>query len=482
MARENQGLQIALIIFVMLTIVLGVTTFIFFRNYDEAKAEAKANAEQAANAARDLGNEKSEKAQLVKFAGFAESDKMATIEEEFRREMVTYASNFPEENRTYREVLKFLHSRIVELNELLEAQKVENADLKARNERRDEEVQPQIATAKAAADQAAADLADERSKFNADRARLNAAKDDLAAKLEKARKDSEAALAQLQGTLEETNIQVQKLAQLNQEKSKKLEQVVKETFEVADGEVTWVNQRNGTVWIDLGRLDGLGRQTTFAVYAADTNDVTKSGKKGSVEVTQIWGDHVAEARIVEDRVNDPIMPGDKIHTPVWSPGERRRFALTGIMDIDDDGKSDLQTVISLIRLNGGIVDCYLDDKSGAVLTGDGQPGGKMSINTRYLVRGDAPEGAMVKNLLPEYSKMISDAQRLGINEVPLKQLLNQMGWRETTPVVTYGPGGNPNDFKPVAREGVNPVSSGNVSGLFRERRPPSSQPAPRTAF
>ena len=30
MARENQGLQIALIIFVMLTIVLGVTTFIFF--------------------------------------------------------------------------------------------------------------------------------------------------------------------------------------------------------------------------------------------------------------------------------------------------------------------------------------------------------------------------------------------------------------------------------------------------------------------
>ena len=34
MARENQGLQIALIIFVMLTIVLGVTTFIFYHKYD----------------------------------------------------------------------------------------------------------------------------------------------------------------------------------------------------------------------------------------------------------------------------------------------------------------------------------------------------------------------------------------------------------------------------------------------------------------
>ena len=31
MARENQGLQIALIVFVMLTIILGVTTYLFFR-------------------------------------------------------------------------------------------------------------------------------------------------------------------------------------------------------------------------------------------------------------------------------------------------------------------------------------------------------------------------------------------------------------------------------------------------------------------
>ena len=41
-ARENQGLQIALIIFVMLTIVLIVTTFLFFRNYQEAQEKNKA--------------------------------------------------------------------------------------------------------------------------------------------------------------------------------------------------------------------------------------------------------------------------------------------------------------------------------------------------------------------------------------------------------------------------------------------------------
>ena len=40
MARENQGLQVALIIFFMLTIILGVTTFIFFRQYEEADKKA----------------------------------------------------------------------------------------------------------------------------------------------------------------------------------------------------------------------------------------------------------------------------------------------------------------------------------------------------------------------------------------------------------------------------------------------------------
>ena len=42
MARENQGLHIALIIFVLLTVMLGVTTFYFFKQFDEAQNKAKA--------------------------------------------------------------------------------------------------------------------------------------------------------------------------------------------------------------------------------------------------------------------------------------------------------------------------------------------------------------------------------------------------------------------------------------------------------
>jgi len=51
-----------------------------------------------------------------------------------------------------------------------------------------------------------------------------------------------------------------------------------------------------------------------------------------------------------------------------------------------------------------------------------------------------------------------------------------MGWKNQTPVVRYGRGANPKDFKPVPREGVNRPSSGNVSDLFRERHPPKASP------
>ena len=70
------------------------------------------------------------------------------------------------------------------------------------------------------------------------------------------------------------------MSQLADGRGKQLEDVKKETFEVADGEITWVNQRNGTVWINLGRADSLGRQTSFSVYAADTNDRDQVRQEG----------------------------------------------------------------------------------------------------------------------------------------------------------------------------------------------------------
>ena len=81
-------------------------------------------------------------------------------------------------------------------------------------------------------------------------------------------------------------------------------------------------RRNGIVWINVGRADGLQPLMTFSVYPDDISDLSKGAVKGSVEVTKILGDHMAEARITDDTITDPFMPGDKIDTSLWSPGEQ----------------------------------------------------------------------------------------------------------------------------------------------------------------
>jgi hypothetical protein len=163
---------------------------------------------------------------------------------------------------------------------------------------------------------------------------------------------------------------------------------------------------------------------------------------------------------------DPITPGDKIYTPVWAPGEKRHFALAGVMDIGGDGTNDVQTVRNVIEMNGGVVDSYIDSK--------GKRHGEMSVNTRYLVLGDAPNEKGQPAMIAAFSKMRGDAERFGIQTVKLGELLQGMGWKNQTPIVRFGIDANSRDFGAKPEEGVQKKSTGNVSDVFQPRLPPQT--------
>ncbi|MBN2475361.1 MAG: hypothetical protein JXB62_12185 [Pirellulales bacterium] len=464
MARENQGLQIALIVFVMLTIILGVTTFIFYGQYNEAQTKAttaeKSAADQRAAASAIAG----ECMELKREIGVAETEKLEDYSAQFKQTMAEFGGNFPEENRFYRPLLGYLAQAIqdkVNENALLKA---EVQKLKDEYEIREAAKDTQIQQLQAALKKAEQDLAAQIAKFDTDRTRFTKDQGDLQTQLQAARKKAADDLASLQVNVDETQQKNQLLTTRNRQMTDRLKGLVEETFEVADGEIRFVNQRNGTAWINLGRADSLARQTTFAVYPMDTTNLAKGVKKGSIEVTQILGEHLAEVRVLEDEISDPIMPGDKIHTPVWTPGERKRFALTGFMDIDDDGKSDLQTIRNLITMHGGVIDCETDDT--------GKRRGEMTISTRYLVLGETLDARGGEEMVAASTAMIREAEQLGIQKIPLRDLLQRMGWKNQTPVVQFGRGANPENFRARAPEGGPKVSSGTVSGLFQPRQAP----------
>jgi hypothetical protein len=311
---------------------------------------------------------------------------------------------------------------------------------------------------------AEAALADERNTFRADRAELEKTKNDLMATVDKQEKDFEAKLAQ--HVAEKTELD-KKVSELERAVANLIEQRKDEpgSFEIADGRISWVNQ-NGTVWINLGSADALRRQVTFSVYDADQHDAEKAEKKGSIEVTRILGDHMAEARVTEDDPTNPILTGDQVYSQVWHRGKKLHFALTGLIDVDGDTRSDMQLARELIELNGGEVDAYVAD--------DGAIDGEITATTRYLVLGELPESAVQAKAQESWHTMNQQANSLGVETITLSQFLNQMGYKPQDRAVRLGSGASARDFPPRPED--NTAIPGSA-GRFRPRTPSRTTPA-----
>ena len=92
------------------------------------------------------------------------------------------------------------------------------------------------------------------------------------------------------------------------------------TPDAPDGTIKVVNEKEGTVTIDQGQADDLKVGAVYSVYdeTADVTGADANTRKGAIEVVKILEPHRAEARITEQRPENPIRANDKILSPVFS--------------------------------------------------------------------------------------------------------------------------------------------------------------------
>jgi hypothetical protein len=446
-ARENQGLQIALIIFVMLTIVLTVTTYLFFKSSSEAQDkiksltsdnDAKAKAAQQANA---------ESEQFKAMIGAATTDKVEGVQEATKKDLERYGKGLPASEQNYRALTKGLATELANANTRI-------AEVTAKEKELTEKVKSDEAAHAAAIGEyttkltaVSKDLADERTKFGKALGDIEATKKDLSKKFTDTQKrydDLNSKTGEQIAGLEGENTKVKKLLQdINREKQRS-----EKANEVADGKISWVNQRSRSVFLNLGAADGLRQLTTFSVYGVDDTNPLDAERKGIIQVISLLGPHNAEARIVEDDLSNPLMPGDNVFSPTWEPGRPEHFALAGWMDLNQDGVSDRQEIRDLIAHNGGVIDEELDE--------NGKRTGQMSIKTKYLVRGDVPK-VVEGTKLSGWSEINDEAQTLGVKTINVNDFLKQMGHKVQDRTVNLGSGANPNNFAPRFPNGVQPI-------------------------
>ncbi len=465
MARENQGLQISLIVFVMLTIILGVTTYLFFRQWDEADTRAKANLANQQKSAKEAADYLRNLDELKRMVGMAKQDVPETV---FAEDMKKYAGGYPEVSRFYRPLVEKMQETINQKKDALALAEAKIQKLEEDFRVREANKEPQMKLFEQERDKAKQELASEQEKLNGDRDRINQQNAKLNTDLASTRKAAEASQAASEQKVKEVGKQIDRIRGINTKLSSDVAKLTSEDFEGALGDVRWVNQQTGTVWINLGRADALQRQVTFGVYPADADKMAGGSKKASIEVTKILGDHLAEARISDDKIANPVVPGDKIYTPVWVPNEKRHFALAGAMDIDHDGKDDVLAVKDIITMNGGVVDAYIDQS--------GKLHGGITPNTRYLVIGETPTEKGAAALHNSFTQIQTEAKFYGVQELQLQDLLQRMGWTNPMHVVAYGTGANAHDFAAKDNEEVQRKSIGQVFDSTKERVPPARIP------
>lgn len=446
-ARQDQTLQIALIVFAILLVGFAAFTYYFYKQSSDAKQQLAAmtdDRDTQRSAANNMGKENEQLRMWMGFQQFATLEEVTEIvegdpDDPNDGELEQMAGTLTGD-KSYRAALELLYKSNQELAQVQSTTQRVNKELTAKLDEVKAGHQAQIARLQADKEKIEQAAAAERNKFNQNRAELEKTKAALAKQIA----DQTNAFDKERNQLVAARNEAQEEARTRQRTIEQLKEERKQedfSFEVADGKVTWVNQANNTVWIDLGSADALREQVTFSVYDNEDTDAGKADKKGALEVVRLLGEHMAECRVTDDDPRNPILPGDYIYSQVWHQGRPQHFALTGLIDLDGDGRSDLQLAKDLIELNGGVVDSYPDPETSEQV-------GEMSAETRFMVFGERSDRTNDSEIRNTWDKMHNQASALGVELISVTDFLNQMGYKPNNRSVNLGAGVNADDFRP----------------------------------
>jgi hypothetical protein len=408
MARtENQGLQIAVIVFAFLTIALSVATFCSFNaaatQFANATAQQEAAREMEAVARKALEDRQALSVLVDGKPDTRVNDARSRINDALRElGGVRVAQN--ESNCLH--YLQALKGTLDQRNQALADLEKKHQDLDRHFKDVQKKYDELLAATKATYDASTGSLAKRVKALDVKDGDHVKRQKQLTADLDKQREAMTKAL-------EEKNQEIQalqrQLAQAYEEVRSARDQLYalhNWVFERPDASIVSVNAKANSVTIDVGRQSLLPLHTRFGVFQQGETNVYNRKKKGAVSVTRIISDTLAEARIVESELKDPILPGDVVFTPIWTPGMQERFVLAGDFDLNSDGKPDNQLVETLVTMNGGIV-----EKS-------------VEMTTRYLLQGDAPPKGKDKEAeLKAYEEKRGRAKELSVKVMGLQEFL-----------------------------------------------------------
>lgn len=399
-ARDDSVIRGSLITCLILLVLSFALNFILWSWGDTQSLEHAKIDERLKNSQNELRTTEEQRLTLLKMMGSEQmsQDEYESLKEtssgddpnakqfdavalKFYNDMKVYPPDQPIQDRHYGKLTDFFVNTVRGRNDQVTTLQKDYQTFKVT---KDAEVETARAAQQVAEDEAKklnTQLEDERTLYAKDR-------NDMLTKMEQAKDSKTQSERNLQALQRSAGLEKSQLVQRAQQLGNTIETQKLELnklrggrFESVQGEIRYVLRGGNIVSINLGAADALRPGITFGVIDRDdTVRLQDAEIKASIQITKILGPHFSEARVVAiPKLGNPIITGDAVYSPFWSPGRTVKIALAGKIDIDNDNRPDNSA------LEGMII------AAGAEIVDNGAKSGRMDPGVRFLVVGESPD-------------------------------------------------------------------------------------------
>jgi len=392
--RTVTTLSIALIVFVMLTFVLAVTTYLFFKQRMDEQLRREDAVKEANGLRENLLAAQGEAGKLREIIGVQPEETIEQVETGFNELLQRDFSDFNRQPRSYLTLTAWLREQFRTW-----AGETGTADAKAKQaeaeaERIRKQAEEAVAAARKDAEAARQQQSAEKQDFDDKWKRHEGELRSLLAEKEKAEKQVEAfnllvteidkaeqwlppevqrefrarptqekldvVYKELRDRRKEIERQNKLLATLRVADRAMQEQVLAATpgddrIDGFDGRVVSVDAGDRTAMVSFSSTSGMRPGLVLSVFDPADPRPKASARKGVLEVTAVEGATRARVRIRQDSARNPILAGDGVASSLWSAGTSPEVVIAGFVNLDDDAEPDLDALVGAVQRTGARV-------------------------------------------------------------------------------------------------------------------------------
>lgn len=463
-ARDDsviRGSLITCLIFLVLSIALN---FYFWHSSNvtgQELAEAKTRLTTSQNNVRQIETKNDRLKAMLGFGSFTQAEldamketagqdpEMAEIESQFATHMGNFGQDTEASERNYKNLPEYLINAIRDRNSQYSVQVQSVAKIQTESDAKIDAARKQQEIAEQSRDKASKDMQTLDSEHAEFRKKMIAEQGETRDSLLKIDQDLRALQVKSRNeklALEKENRQ--KLSTIATQKNQ-LNRLRATNFENTQGLIRYVFKNGNLATINLGSADKLIPGVTFGVIDASETRLQDAKVKATIQVTQVQGPYLATARVIaRPKIENPIIAGDKIYSPFWSPGRVVKIALAGDIDIDGDGRPDNDALKGQIKAAGAEV--------AAEVSMTGAVSGTLDASVRFLVIGEDPEVSRSADASDEAAvqalKAIGEikarAAELGLTVIPAYKLQSYLKTINDTLTTPLGSAARAEDFEP----------------------------------